>query len=114
MASRIPEVLVDGVFIPSTQGVLVAAQTGERYTITRAWAINSSTATQTFTLYRVGRGQEALRQKLLVKDRGVAVGQPVPITELVGAVLRPLDFIEAVASAADAISIQVFASRYVS
>jgi len=114
MTTRVPIALVDGTYVGNTDTTLATCPTSERYTITAAWAINVNAATQTLTLHRVENGSSVSDEKVLFKSKGMPTNEPTPLSELVGVVLEPGDFISAVASVASAVTIQVFASRYIS
>jgi len=75
--------------------------------------VNVSAASATFSIHRVESGGSLTDEKLLVKTKGVCEGESQEIPELIGTILEPSDYISAKASVASAITIQIFASRFI-
>ena len=114
MATRSPYVAVDGTYVGNTDTTLITSGTNERLTVTSAIATNVGTATETIKVHRVESGGSVGDEKIIQNTLGIAPGSTVVLDKLVGAVLEPNDFLSAVASTASKITVQIFASRYIS
>jgi hypothetical protein len=66
---------------------------------------NTSAAEKTVTIYLVPADGAALDANMLVKDRSIAAGQTITVSEANGHILEPGASIQAVASAATAVTI---------
>ena len=114
MATRSPYVVLDGTYVGNTDTTLFTCGTGERITITMAVATNVDTsATETVKIHRVESGSSVGDEKILQPTTGIPAGQSIVLDKLIGAILEPGDFLSGIASTASKVTVQIFASRYI-
>lgn len=114
MATRSPYVLLDGTFVGATDTTLYTAPTGERLTIMKAIAVNTDTSTRSLKVHRVETGSSVGDEKILQPETNIPPGGSIVLDNLIGAILEPGDFLSGIASTASKVTVQIFASRYIS
>lgn len=105
--AAIGKVFVQGTLLTASAATYYTAGTGVQARIDKCTVSNPTATARTFTLYLIPSGGSAADATTVIKDRGVNAGETYTCPEVVGQWLNAGGFVQALASAATALSLRM-------